>query len=267
VTILILAAVVMVGVGCSVWVLAPAFQGADAARRDLGSHRLEFGGWLTSLVLIGLVSVPAALVLRVGPELTLNTFALSALATDIPLLIFIYVRLIMPGALTWKELGLKPLPLAYALTMGLGGGVAGLVVIGAIGSLLSQVGLGTNQLEQFQFVLREGPVALVVFLFAAAVMAPFVEELFFRGFLFGVYCRRQPVWLAYLVSSILFTILHLEPNRMNVEQMAGLSIGIFLLALLLAWLYHYSSSLYPGMLAHAVNNATAALLFYLMAPR
>src|ERR1051326_8777813 len=150
VTILILGAVVMVGVGCSVWVLAPAFQGADAARRDLGSHRLEFCGWLTSLVLIGLVSVPAALILRVGPELTLNTFVLSALATDVPLLIFIYVRLIMPGALTWTELGLKPLQLGYMLTMGLGAGVAGLVVIGAIGSLLARVGLGTNQLEQFQ---------------------------------------------------------------------------------------------------------------------
>ena len=267
VTILVLGAVVMLGIGCSVWVLAPAFQGRDAARRDLGSHRLEFGGWLTSLVLIGLISVPATLVVRVGPDLTLNTFALSALATDVPLLIFIYVRLIMPGALTWTELGLKPLPLGYVVTMGLGGGVAGLIVIGAIGELLSQLGLGTNQLEQFRFVLQEGPLALVVFLLAAAVMAPFVEELFFRGFLFGVYCRRQPVWLAYLVSSVLFTILHLEPNRMTVQQMAGLSMGIFLLALLLAWLYHYTGSLYPGMVAHAVNNATAALLFYLMSPR
>jgi membrane protease YdiL (CAAX protease family) len=266
-SILILAALVALGIGTSVWVLAPAFQSAEAARRDLGSHRLEFGGWLTSLVLIGLIAVPASLILHVGPELTLSTFVVSALATDIPLLIFIYVRLIMPGALTWADLGLKPLPLGYVLTTGLTGGVAGLLVIGAVGALLSQVGLGTNQLEQFQFVLQEGPVALVVFLLAAAVMAPFVEELFFRGFLFGVYCRRQPVWLAYLVSSLLFTILHLEPNRMNPQQMAGLSIGIFLLALLLAWLYHHTGSLYPGMVAHAVNNAAAALLFYSFSPR
>jgi CAAX protease family protein len=266
-TILILAGLVVLGVGSSVWVLAPAFQGAEAARRDLGSHRLEFGGWLTSLVLIGLVALPASLILRVGPELTLGTFVVSALATDIPLLIFIYIRLIMPGALTWSDLGLKPLPLGYVLTMGLSSGVVGLFVIGAIGALLSRVGLGTNQLEQFQFVLRQGPAALAVFLVAAAVVAPFVEELFFRGFLFGVYCRRQPVWLAYVVSSVLFTILHLEPTRMNLQQMAGLSIGIFLLALLLAWLYHYTGSLYPGMIAHAVNNAAAALLFYSFGPQ
>jgi membrane protease YdiL (CAAX protease family) len=262
VTILILAGVVMLGLAVAVWTLLPAFQGAEAARRDLGTHRLEFGGWLTALVLIGLFAVPVSLLLHVGPELTLGTFVVSALATDIPLLIFIYVRLIMPGALTWTELGLKPLPLGYTLSFGLTAGVLGLLVIGAIGGLLSQVGLATNQLEQFRFVLEEGPLALVVFLLVAAVVAPFVEELFFRGFLFGVYCRRQPVWLAYLVSSLLFTILHLEPGRMNASQMAGLSVGIFLLALMLAWLYRHTGSLYPGMIAHAVNNAAAALLFY-----
>lgn len=267
VTILILAALVMLGLGSSVWVLAPAFQSAEAARRDLGSHRLEFGGWLTSLVLIGIIAVPVSLILHVGPELTLGTFVVSAFATDVPLLIFIYLRLIMPGALTWSDLGLKPLPIDYILKMGVAAGIAGLIVIGAIGGVLSQFGLGSNQLEQFQFILQQGPLALVVFLIAAAVVAPFVEELFFRGFLFGVYARRQPVWLAYVVSSLLFTILHLEPNRMNVQQMIGLSVGIFVLALLLAWLYHHTGSLYPGMVAHALNNATAALLFYGFGPQ
>ena len=70
----------------------------------------------------------------------------------------------------------------------------------------------------------------MLLLIAAGVVAPFVEELFFRGFLFGLYRRRQPMWVAYLVSSVLFTLLHLEPNRMNVPQMAGLSVGIFMLA-------------------------------------
>src|SRR5207302_822583 len=104
--------------------------------------------------------------------------------------------------------------------------------------------------------------AFTLLLIAAGVVAPFVEELFFRGFLFGVYRRRQPLWLAYIVSSVLFTVLHLEPTRMNVAQMAGLSVGIFTLAMMLAWLYQHTGSLYPGMVAHAVNNATGLILFY-----
>jgi membrane protease YdiL (CAAX protease family) len=49
--------------------------------------------------------------------------------------------------------------------------------------------------------------------------------------------------------------------------MAGLSVGIFLLAMLLAWLYQHTGSLYPGILAHAVNNATGLILFYAVGVR
>jgi len=33
-------------------------------------------------------------------------------------------------------------------------------------------------------------------------------------------------------------------------------------SLMLAWLYQHTGSLYPGMVAHAVNNATGLILFY-----
>ena len=54
---------------------------------------------------------------------------------------------------------------------------------------------------------------------------------------------------------------------MNLTQMAGLSIGIMLLAMLLAWLYQRTGSLYPGILAHALNNATGLILFYVLGVR
>lgn len=262
VTLSLLALVVVLGVTVAVWVFVPAFQGKDAAERDLGSHRLEVGAWLTVIVLNVLITLPLAPFLHIDQGLTATTFVIAAVSTDVPMLVIVYVRLIMPGGLTWRDLGLKPLPLDYVLRLGLAAGLSGLVVIDLIGTFLSQFGLRPNQLDQFQFVLSEGPVAFGVLLLFAAVVAPFVEELFFRGFLFGVYRRRQPLWLAYLVSSVLFTILHLEPNRMNVSQMAGLSVGIFLLALMLAWLYQHTGSLYPGMIAHAINNATGLILFY-----
>ena len=153
------------------------------------------------------------------------------------------------------------------LGVGIGAGVAGLVGVAIVGELLSQVGLRQNQLEQFEFVRTEGPFAFALLLIMAGVVAPIVEELFFRGFLFGMYRRRQPLWVAYVASSLLFTVLHLMPGQMNLPQMAGLSIGIFLLAMLLAWLYQRTGSLYPGMLAHAVNNATGLILFYVFGLR
>src|SRR5579864_863287 len=246
----------VVGIAIAGWTLAPAFQGAEAAQKQLGTVRLAIGAWLTVIVLNGLLTLPLAPFLHIEQGLTAGTFVIAALSTDIPMLLVVYVRVIMPRALTWADLGLKPLPLEYVVRMGLAAGLAGLVIIDIIGSLLSQVGLRPNQLEQFDFVLTEGPLAFALLLVAAAVVAPFVEELFFRGFLFGLLRRRQPLWVAYLLSGVLFTILHLEPNRMTVPQMAGLSVGIFILAMILAWLYQHTGSLWPGMIAHAVNNAT-----------
>ena len=265
----IAAAVVVVALLITGWAFVPAFQGREAAMRHLGSHRLELSAWLSVIVLDGIITLPLTLtgVIKLDQGLTVGTFVIAALATDLPMLLVVYLRVIMPGALTWRDVGLKPLPIEDILRTGVIAGLGGLVVIDIVGTLLSQFGLRPNQLDEFEFVVGEGPVAFVVLLIAAAVVAPFFEELFFRGFLFGVYRRRQSRWVAYVVSSLLFTILHLEPNRMNLSQMAGLSVGIFMLALLLAWLYEHTGSLYPGMVAHAINNATGLILFYALGVR
>jgi membrane protease YdiL (CAAX protease family) len=264
----IIALVGILGVAATIWVYRPAFGGTpELARRDLGTHRLALGAVLSVLVLNGLITVPLAPYLHIDQGLTATTFLVAALATEIPMVLFVYVRLVRTRAVTWEELGLRPVRPGYVLSMGLGAGLVGLIAIDIVGTLLSQVGLRPNQLEQFAFVLNEGPVAFVLLLLSAGVIAPMVEELFFRGFLFGLYRRRQPLWVAYLVSSLVFTLLHLEPQRMNAAQMAGLSVGIFLLAMLLAWVYQRTGSLYPGMLAHAVNNATGLILFYALGLR
>jgi membrane protease YdiL (CAAX protease family) len=257
----------LLGIAVTAWVFWPAFKGPEAARKAIGTHRLAVGAIISVVVMNAAITLPLAPLLHLDKGFTVSTFIVAALSTEIPMLVFVYVRLIMPGAVTWTQLGLRPLRWDYVLRMGLGAGVAGLVVVDIIGTLLSQVGLRSNQLDQFDFILSEGPFAFALLLFAAGVLAPVVEELFFRGFLFGLYRQRQPLWVAYIVSSVLFTLLHLEPTRMNLPQMAGLSVGIFLLAMLLAWLYQHTGSLYPGILAHAVNNATGLILFYAVGVR
>jgi membrane protease YdiL (CAAX protease family) len=252
----------VLGIAVTIWVFWPAFRGPEAARKAVGTYRLAFGGFLALLVVNAAIDLPLAGILHLERGLTAGTFVIAALSTDLTMFGLVYVRLIMPGAVTWTELGLRPLPLGYVVRMGLAAGLGGLVVIDVVGTLLSQVGLRPNQLDQFQFALSEGPLAFAVLLIAAGVLAPFVEELFFRGFLFGLLRRRHPLWQAYLVSTVLFTVLHNDPAHMNLPQMAGLSIGICILAVMLGWLYQRTGSLYPGILAHAVNNATGLILFY-----
>jgi len=261
--IILIAVLGVLGVASGVWVFWPAFRGPDAARHAIGTHRLAIGALVSVIVLSVGLTLPMAPFFQFDQGLRSTSFAVAALLTQIPMLLVVYLRLILPGAVSWAELGLRRLPFGYVLRMGLAGGVVGLVVVDVIGMLLSQVGLQPNQLEQFTFVRSERAFPeFTLLLLSAGVLAPFVEELFFRGFLFGLYRRRQPLWVAYAVPSLLFTLLHNDPSHMTVPQMAGLSIGIFILALLLTWLYQHTGSLYPGMLAHAVNNATGLILVY-----
>src|SRR5689334_8821632 len=102
------AVVGLLGLAVTAWVFWPAFQGAQAARRALGTHRLAIGAILSILVLNACITVPLAPVLHIERGLTTSTFLVAALSTEIPMLIFVYVRLIMPGALTWRELGFRP---------------------------------------------------------------------------------------------------------------------------------------------------------------
>jgi uncharacterized protein len=260
-----IAAFAIVGLAITVWVFAPALKGPEAARRDIGTHRLAFGAVVTILTLNGLLTFPLANIVRDEP-LSLSTFAWAAIATQIPMLLFIYLRLILPRVVTWQELGLCALPLDRVLRVGLTMGLVGLLLTVFVELLLSQIGLRPNQFEQFDFVRSAGTAGFVLVLILAAIVAPLVEELFFRGFLFGLYRRRQPLWLAYGASGALFAAAHVMPTRMNTAQMAGLAIGILILGTLLAWTYQRTGSLLPSIVAHALNNATGLVLLYSVTP-
>jgi CAAX protease family protein len=255
---------VVIVVAATVWVFRPVLRGSDAARRDLGTHRLAFGSVVAVLLLTAVLTLPMAVVQRsvAGGGLTTGTFVGAILSTEAAMLAVLYGRLIAPGAVTWSELGLRPLPFERVLRIGCLAGLGGLLMTVLVGNALSQVGLRPNQFDQFRFVRREGLASFLVVLTAAGVCAPIVEELFFRGFLFGLYRRRQPRWVAYVVPGIIFAVLHLQPNVMNPAQMLGLGIGIFLLGTLLALVYEHTNSLLPGMLAHALNNTTGLVLLY-----
>ena len=81
---------------------------------------------------------------------------------------------------------------------------------------------------------------------AALVLVPALcEELFFRGFVFtGLYAHYGPRW-ALLGSSVLFAVSHFNPWQF----LPLLAFGLFL-----STLVHWTHSIYPAVLAHAINN-------------
>jgi len=95
--------------------------------------------------------------------------------------------------------------------------------------------------------------ALIVLV--AAVIAPVLEELLFRGllqtavrsFLSDQHVRR-PAWLAIVVSSVLFALAHANPGHWP---------ALFLLSMTMGYAYEKSGSLFRSIFVHALFNGTA----------
>jgi CAAX protease family protein len=82
------------------------------------------------------------------------------------------------------------------------------------------------------------------------VLAPVVEELFFRGFMFTVLARRLGVAWAALIDGVVFGIGHLDQQ---VEPVQLIALGAFGVGLCL--LYWRTKSIIPCMALHALNNS------------
>ena len=84
--------------------------------------------------------------------------------------------------------------------------------------------------------------------------APLGEELFFRGFALPAMARRWGPGVAIVVTGGLFALLHLDPIGF---------IGLWELGIVFGLLRWATGSIWPSVLAHAVNNGLAAGAFLL----
>jgi membrane protease YdiL (CAAX protease family) len=96
---------------------------------------------------------------------------------------------------------------------------------------------------------------LILNLFVVAFLAAFSEELFFRGMLQKVLieCFKNKhigIW----VGAIFFSAFHMQFFGFIPRMMMGAYLG---------YLFLWTGSIWPGMIAHFVNNGTAVFLVWL----
>lgn len=100
------------------------------------------------------------------------------------------------------------------------------------------------------------PVLIVVEL---GLLVPILEELFFRGFLFGALRQRLRPWPVIAATAALFGLFHIfSPVGLTPERL--LTTG--LMGVVLGWARWRSGSVVPGILLHALHNTSIVLLGY-----
>lgn len=104
------------------------------------------------------------------------------------------------------------------------------------------------------FLQMKSPGDLLINLFIMAVLPAISEELFFRGALQKTLSglSNKP-WLAIVISSVVFSLLHGTFFKL---------LPIFTLSLLLGTVYHFTRNLWYPITIHFLNNALAVLSVY-----
>jgi hypothetical protein len=157
-----------------------------------------------------------------------------------------------------RELGLNHLPPGRLLGWGAAGGLVGLfgnyalfALLYLVVRLLTGSGLESPDAETLRGLGSFYQAAAVL---ATAVLAPVCEEVFFRGALYSAMRKSLGRNRALILNALVFSLLHLKWQGL---------LSLFALGLIFAWLYEETDSVYPGMLAHAINNIVVLAVIYL----
>lgn len=161
----------------------------------------------------------------------------------------------MRWGMTLRNLGLGRQQLVRGIKEGLSHGPLVFILViftGVIVELFYPI--SPSEVQPFtEMVLQaSSPIQLAVLFIFGVIIAPFAEELYFRGLLFTVLKQNLGLVGGIVVSGIVFGLLHFDLPRFLPLMVGGMALAI---------LYHKSKSLYAPMIAHGVWNA---LMFFII---
>jgi membrane protease YdiL (CAAX protease family) len=93
----------------------------------------------------------------------------------------------------------------------------------------------------------------LILLIGGTIVAPIIEEIFFRGFVFAGLRNKWGWQKAALASAGLFALFHILPTSFA---------PIFILGFIFAFLYQISGSIWPAILMHMLTNTVALVTVY-----
>jgi len=208
--------------------------------RDAWLGAACLGMWL--FLAYALVILLKSLAVDISPGLMV---ALLELALVVPVWWFTRRKY---GA-SWRHLGLTGFQARY-LGLGLLLFVPAMWLNALYEGFLSRYDMKVQ--PELERILADAP-SPGLFIIAAVIIAPVVEEIFFRGFLFAGLKKRFSWPTAMFISSGLFALLHLRLLAVP---------PIFILGLVFAYLYQRSGSIWPAIIIHALVNSLAVIWIF-----
>jgi uncharacterized protein len=220
-------------------------------------------GWEDVALLVGAV-LPAfglgLVLMRVLRRLAPDLFGLVAVST---LTFQLFIYLFMVGALFLLISGKYGQPFWTSLgwTMAFRGAILSILAgpLLAVGVSVLGVMMRAPEVRDPIRQMITGRVSLAVVVVFGVLVAPFVEELFFRGFLFPLVARSIGPWLGMVATAVLFALPHGAQNEWAWQQLTLIALA----GVAFGFARYRTGATSASFLMHASFNATQFLGFLL----
>jgi len=95
-----------------------------------------------------------------------------------------------------------------------------------------------------------------------SILVGFIEEIPYRAFMLQKFAERVDFWLANLITSLLFLVVHL-PGWLALHMVrADLAATIFLFGIVMALAFKYSDSAWAPIVTHSANDFLSFVIFH-----
>lgn len=157
---------------------------------------------------------------------------------------------------TQRDLGLNRLPQWSDFILAPAGFVIYLFGSAILVYLATQLAPGFNasEAQQIGFSNLVQRYEMVLAFITLVVIAPLAEETLFRGYLYGKLRQIVPLWVAILVTSALFGVLHGQWN---------VGLDVFVLSIVMCCLREVTGSIWAGVLLHMIKNGLAFFILFI----
>ena len=150
------------------------------------------------------------------------------------------------GLPTWTDIGLAPLGFVVTIILA--------YVMTAIFSLIAPF-INLNEAQNIGYsIAMSAPERIISFL-VVVVVAPTVEEIIFRGWLYGKLRAKLGMVLSIFLTSLIFGLVHLQWN---------VGINVFAVSIVLCGLRELTGTVYSGIIVHMIKNGVAFYLVYIL---
>lgn len=128
----------------------------------------------------------------------------------------------------------------------------GITVLVTVFILFTNIKIPGYQVQESIFnIFGSGNLELIIAGIIVVGIAPFVEEIFFRGFFLRFFVDKIGIFYGSIVSALIFAVFHLQWQSI---------IPIFILGLIINYLVVKHKSIVPAIIFHVINNGIAFTL-------